>query len=237
MKRKLEAVLVTGASSGIGKEIVRVLIRDKIHVVACSRRLTKLKSVVPNSDENSGYFHPYKINIANSKELKKTFSEISKKFVIYGLVNNAGITAFKTAVEHTEKEIEEIIKVNLLGAIHLTKFVLPGMIRRNNGIILNILSVAAKDIFANSSVYSASKAGLLAYMNVLREELKGSKIKIVNILPGATATPIWPEKALSNFADKMMTAKDVANFAYMIFNLNSTVIPEEITIRPIHGDL
>jgi len=71
----------------------------------------------------------------------------------------------------------------------------------------------------------------------LREELKDTDIRVINLLPGATATPIWPEKALNNFSEKMMTAEDVADFIYKIFNLNSTVVPEEIIIRPVHGDL
>ncbi len=237
MKNKPRSVIVTGASSGIGKEIARVFVRNKIHVVACSRKWTKLKSVISHRDENYMYYHPYKIDVGNLTGTKKAFSEISKKFTVYGLVNNAGITAFKTAVDHTEKEIENILKVNLFGAIHLTKFTLPGMLKRNEGIILNILSVAAKNVFTNSSVYSASKAGLLAYMNVVREEVKESNIKIINIFPGATATPIWPDKALNNFAGRMMTAEDVAEFVFTVFNMNSTVVPEEIVIRPVHGDL
>ncbi len=237
MKKKNPAVLLTGASSGIGAEIVKAFTANGINVVGISRKIGKLNSLRKSLPQNSSDFFPFKCDVGNLTELKSVIKEIKKSHDITALINNAGITAFKPAVKHSEKEIENIISVNLLGAIHLSKMILPGMLKNNKGIVINILSVAAKDIFANSSVYSASKAGLLAFMNVLRKEVKDTNIKIINILPGATATPIWPEKALKNFGEQMMTSKDVGKFIYQIYNLDSTVVPEEIIIRPVHGDL
>ncbi len=237
MKKKNTAVLLTGASSGIGAEIVKVFTGNNVNVIGVSRKYGKLKSILKSPDERKNRFYPYKLDVGNLVELKKVFAGIKRKHRISTLINNAGITAFKSAINHTDKEVENIIRVNLLGAIYSTKAVLPEMLKNNEGTIINILSVAAKNVFANSSVYSASKAGLLAFMNVLREEIKHSNIRIINILPGATATPIWPGEALDRFGDKMMTAEDVAKFIFEIYNLRSSVVPEEIIIRPVHGDL
>ena len=125
----------------------------------------------------------------------------------------------------------------MVGAISVVQNLIPHFKKRGGGIIINILSVAAKTIFQNSSIYSASKAGLLAYANVLREEVRKYNIKVINILPGATKTPIWSNEMLSSNANKMMKPEDIAKFIYQIYTIDSNLVPEEITLRPISGDL
>jgi short-subunit dehydrogenase len=78
---------------------------------------------------------------------------------------------------------------------------------------------------------------LLAYTNVLREEVRKYNIKVINILPGATKTPIWSSEMLNKYANKMMSPEDLALFIYSVYDLDSSLVTEEITIRPICGDL
>jgi short-subunit dehydrogenase len=111
------------------------------------------------------------------------------------------------------------------------------MIENKSGTIINILSVAAKKIFTNSSIYAASKAGLELFSKVLREEVRELNIRIINIYPGATSTEIWPENAIDKFSDKMMSPEKLANFIYDIYANTSDLSPEEVVVRPITGDL
>jgi len=111
------------------------------------------------------------------------------------------------------------------------------MIERSAGTIVNIHSIAAINIYQNSSVYSASKAGILAYSKVLREEIRDKGIRVIDVIPGPTNTVIWPEKALEEFGHRMMTAEDVGSVIADVCTKTTTAIPEEIVLRPQLGDL
>jgi len=175
--------------------------------------------------------------VSNFEDVKKTVNEIQSKFEIDCLINNAGISAFKSFADTSLDEIQNIIDVNLLGSIYTTKAVLPEMIKRKSGIIINILSVAAKTVFTNSSIYTASKSGLEAFAKVLREEVREHNIRVINIFPGATATEIWPKDALEKFEDKMMDSSKLADLILKIYTSDPSLSPEEIVVRPISGDL
>lgn len=227
---------ITGASTGIGKELALVYNTNGKNVAISGRREELLKSLSKQSQSNSKMI-PVKMDVLDYDSIIKAEKQISSNFSIDCVINNAGITSFSKAQTDSLEMIDEIVKTNLLGAIYVIKAVLPNFIKNKKGTIINILSVAAVKVFMQSSAYAASKAGLLAYTNVLREELRDYNIKIINILPGATKTPIWPNDALEKFSDRMMSPNDVANFIYSMSMLDKNIVPEEVTLRPIKGDL
>jgi short-subunit dehydrogenase len=234
MEEKKKGVWITGAGSGIGKAIALEFVKNDIITIASGRRkelLDKLKL------ENKKNIKPFPLDVTDTAAVKRISNKIFNAFDINCLINNAGITSFSSAEEDSMKTINKIIQTNLMGAIAAIKSVLPYFKKREGGIIINILSVAANTIFKNSSAYSASKAGLLAYTNVLREEVREDNIKVINLLPGATKTPIWQNEMLEKFSSKMMNPEDMAKFIYQLYSLESNLVPEEITIRPVTGDL
>lgn len=233
---KKDTVWITGASSGIGKSLVKKFTSNNIHVTATSRRLNELEKL-KNEINNLDLISIERVDMSSRTSIEMMISNFSDKFNFVGLINNAGITSFSKAADDSVEKIEEIINTNLLGAIYAIKSVLPDMLNSKNGTIINILSVVTKRIFTASSAYSASKNGLLAYTNVLREELRENNIRIINISPGATATPIWPEKVLSSKISKMMNADDIADLIFTLYKNKSNLVAEDITIRPISGDL
>ena len=111
------------------------------------------------------------------------------------------------------------------------------MITNGGGTIINVLSVVAKAVYTKSSAYTASKMGLLGYANSLREEVRQHNIRIINILPGATETPMWPGKLREMHSDKMMTSEDVARIIVWAYLQKGNAVAEEIVVRPITGDL
>ncbi|MEN8194453.1 MAG: SDR family oxidoreductase [Bacteroidota bacterium] len=235
MKEKKTAVWITGASSGIGKAIALEFINHEVNVVASSRKIDSLKK---SKDEfNNEYFHYFPLDISIPDDVKANAKKIFNNFNICCLINNAGITSFSEASKDSDKIVDKIIRTNLLGSISTIQSVLPHYKKKGAGLIINILSVAVRKTFENSSAYSASKAGLLAYANVLREELRSDNIKVVNILPGATRTPIWPADSLAKNANRMMSPRDIAKLIYEIYKLKSNMVPEEIVLRPLEGDL
>ena len=111
------------------------------------------------------------------------------------------------------------------------------MIKQGSGTIINILSTATKKVFTESSAYTASKLGLMGYANVLREEVRKYNIKVVNVIPGATETPMWSQETRKEHAERMMKPSDVARLLVWIYLQKENMVSEEIVIKPIEGDL
>ncbi len=236
-EKKKEIIWVTGAGSGIGRETALAFVNAGYEVAVTSRNTEMLEKLKEGLGDKKSLVKIFKCDISNHEEVTAVYAKMAKDYFVSCLINNAGVTSFKPAGEDSVEEIQRIINTNLLGAIYGIKTVLPAMVSAGRGSIINTVSVVAKKIFLNSSAYSASKSGLLAYTDVLREELRNNNIKIINILPGATKTPIWPNRALEKFSERMMTPGDVANVILKLYALDVTAVPEEITLRPLKGDL
>lgn len=235
MIEKPKLVWITGGTSGIGYSLVKRFINSEIHVLTTSHNRKKIIEL-EKYFSNFKNFHADFCDVRDADTIIKIISDYSSNFNIVSLINNAGITSFSPFENNNLDEINSIIDTNLKGPIYTIKNLLPELIR-NSGTIINILSVAAVEIFENSSLYAASKAGLLSFSNVLREELRKYNVRVINILPGATNTPIWGNDSIEKFGDRMMNPDDLADFIYNIWANNSTVTLENITLKPITGNI
>ena len=230
-------VWITGASSGIGRAAAKEFVRTGCRVFVSGRRATELERLNQSLKKDKLELDVYPCNVASNANVEQTVKKILAVHKIDCLINNAGITSFKLAEENSINEIDDIINTNLLGSIYTIKAVLPQMIKQGGGTIINILSTAAKKIFTNSSAYTASKTGLKAYADVLREEVRKYKIKVVNVIPGATETPMWSQEIRKEHSERMMTVDDIARLLVWIFLQKENMVSEEIVVRPIEGDL
>lgn len=236
MSQLNENIWVTGASSGIGKSTAIMFANSGYNVFATARREEKLSELVYELKEG---------NLINQSSLDvclkdDVFSFVEKNFATKGidcLINNAGVTSFRRVENTSVDDIEKIIETNLLGAIYTIKAILPLMIKQNRGTIINILSVVTEKIFTQSSAYSASKAGLKAFTQVLREEVRKYNIRVINVYPAATNTDIWSDDVRTKQADRMMKASEVAKSILSIYKQTGNIVTEEIVLRPIEGDL
>ncbi len=231
-------VWITGASSGIGKASAKEFSKVGAKVFTSARRVKELERL--NTELKKEKLKPafvFPCNVASSQNVVQVVKKITADSQINCLVNNAGVTSFKLAEENSITEINDIIKTNLLGAIFAIRTVLPYMIKQGGGTIINVLSVVSKKIFPKSSVYTASKTGLLGYTNVLREEVRKYNIKVINVIPGATETPMWPSELRKLYSDRMMTAEEIARIIVWAALQEGNLVSEEIVVRPLLGDL
>ncbi|MFC2102964.1 SDR family oxidoreductase [Bacteroidota bacterium] len=235
MNKPKEGIWITGASSGIGKAAVKEFAKVGFNVFASARRAVELERLL--EDEKHDLVNIYPCNVASRANVDQTFKKISAEFKISCLINNAGITSFKTAEENTIKEIDDLINTNLLGSIYTIKSVLPHMIENEGGTIINILSAVTAKTFTNSSVYTASKMGLLGYSKVLREEVRNYNIRVINVIPGATETPIWDRDFRSENHYRMMQPESIARILVSSYLQKDNIVTEEILLKPIQGDL
>jgi len=234
---KKEGIWVTGASSGIGKAVALEFAKIGCNVFVSARRANELERLQDEAGKVGENIFPFPCNVASSSNVDQTFKKISNAFEVNCLINNAGITSFKHAADNSVNEINDIINTNLLGAIYSTKAVLPTFIKNESGTIFNILSVVVDKTFTRSSVYAASKMGLLGYSNSLREEVRKHSIRVINIIPGATETTMWSQEIRKEKSDRMMNPDSIARVIVSAYLQKDNLVTEEIKIRPVTGDL
>lgn len=238
MKEDKKVIWITGGSSGIGKAIAYNFAKINCKVYISGRRNSELERTIKEFAKEKLKIKAIPCNVAsevNVSQVVKTI--ISEEGKIDCLVNNAGVTVFKSVLDTSNREAREIIDINLLGSIYCSRNVLPYMIEKKNGLIINISSYAARKIYPKSAVYSASKAGLIAFADCLREEVREYGIKVVNILPGPTETPMWDKEIRKVASDRMMKPDDIAHIVVSVFLQPNSLVSEEIVVRPITGDL
>lgn len=232
------AVWITGAASGIGRCAAIEFAREGFKTVASSRREDLLVALLAELSPEKLPIYSFPCDIRLPSAIEETIAGInSLAGDIDCLVNNAGVTSFKPAEENSLTEIKEIIETNLLGSIYTIKAVLPGMIKRKGGTIINVVSTAALEVLINSSAYSASKAGLKAYSDVLREEVRKYNIRVIDIFPGPTRTPMWPGEMLKEHGGKMMDPFEIARMIVSLYKQEKTLVTEKIIVKPIGGSI
>lgn len=237
MTKKKSGIWITGASSGIGKAAAKEFSRTGCDVFASSRRQTELERLQKELAEENLSLKIFPCNVASSANVDQTVKKITASGEINCLINNAGITSFKNAEHNSVQEITDIININLLGSIFAIKYLLPVFIKQGGGTIINVLSVVTQKVFTKSSAYAASKMGLLGYSQALREEVRKYNIRVINIIPGATSTPIWSPDVREKFSDRMMTPENIAQLMVWAYLHPENLVIEEIVVKPIQGDL
>lgn len=182
--------LVTGASGGIGLELTRILAKNGYDIVAVARGKEKLD--VLRGELESLYGTKVTV-LASDLSEDGAVQEVSNRLAAEGievdvLVNNAGFGDYGPFAECDWEKQERMVKLNVLALSHLTRLLLPGMISRGRGRIMNTASVASFEPGPLMSVYYATKAYVLSFSEALSEELKGTGITITALCPGPTAT-------------------------------------------------
>ena len=178
-------VVLTGASRGIGASIARALAREKATVVCVSRSESKLVKICAEIDGLGGQGISLPFDLARVENLSLLIEAIEQQIgAIDILINNAGMEIYRAYADYTLAELQSVLSTNLLAAMELTRLVLPKMLDRGTGQIVNMASLAGKKGAAYNSIYSASKGGLVMWSDALRQELTGTGVGVTTICPG-----------------------------------------------------
>jgi short-subunit dehydrogenase len=238
MEKETRVVWITGASTGIGRSLTSVFTSHGDTVIASARTDSTLNELHRLISDAKGICDIITCDVQSEASVLESATQMLTK---YGhldiLINNAGITYFKDFVSTSVEEFDHVINTNLRGLFLTTKAILPAMLQRKKGLVLNLLSYAVKEVYAKSAAYSASKAGAESLMNVLRAEVRRRGINIVNVYPGAVSTPMWHQNQLEKFGNQMVTPEHIAEMLYQISIQPPSLMVEEIVIRPQDGDL
>ena len=193
----MKSIIVTGASSGIGKAAVINLIKSGYQVFGLARRyeqLIKLYSELPTDIKNANhYYFPIECDIAKPDDFKDIFNKIilkAREKTIFGIVNNAGYVEPGAIEDITLEDLRSQFETNFFGLIGFTKKVLPLMLKNNEGRIVNVSSISGLISLPLIGAYSATKFALEAISDALRIELLNTNIRVININPGLIETNI-----------------------------------------------
>ena len=182
--------LVTGASSGIGRATAEALAGEGARVVRVGRDRERLEVAA-----GAPGGHPLAGDLGRDGEPDRLAAEAEARFGrVDVLVNNAGIGLAGSLTEATPGRIDELVRVNLLAPMLLTRALLPGMLERGGGAIVNVASVAGHVGVRGEAVYAATKAGLVTFSESLRQELAGTPVRVSLVSPGVIATPFFERR-------------------------------------------
>ncbi|MGM4914329.1 SDR family oxidoreductase [Rhizobium sp. 768_B6_N1_8] len=177
-----KTALVTGASSGIGAAIVERFARENIEVHAIARSSDALAALAARTGCIA-----HTIDVTD----RQAIAELAGRVEFDILVNNAGVDRPKKFLEADEGDIDLLVDVNLRAVLHLCRLIVPGMVARDRGHVINISSIAGNYNFGGNSTYHAVKAGVAMLSNQLRIDAFGKRVRVTEICPGRVATDIF----------------------------------------------
>jgi NADP-dependent 3-hydroxy acid dehydrogenase YdfG len=236
-------ILITGATSGFGKAIAEKFASEKWNCIITGRRVDKLHAV---ADELREKFQVRVLSLAfdvqKKEQVFQNLSNLPEKWKeVDVLINNAGLALGKDHFDEGDVEDwETMIDTNVKGLMYVTKAVLPFMTSRKNGHIINIGSIAGKEVYEKGNVYCASKFAVDALSKSLRVDLLHHKIKVTAIHPGAAATEFGivrykgdEQKAAEVFDGYTpLQAEDIADIVWYCAALPRNVCINEVIVTP-----
>ncbi|HYV34828.1 MAG TPA: SDR family oxidoreductase [Gemmataceae bacterium] len=232
-----KTALITGGGSGIGLATAKAYLDEGAKVVIAGRDEKKLTAAAKSLGGGNRLAH-FACDVSSVEQVK-TLARKANEFLgrIEILVNNAGLNVKDRAIQTLTPEAwDQLIRVNLDGAFYCINAVLPQMLERKEGLIINISSVAGKRAWSVSGAgYCASKFGLTALSSCIGAELKDSGIRVCSIFPGEVDTPILhkrPTPLTEEHRQKILQAEDVAAAVLFVTTLPSRVWIPELMITP-----
>nr|WP_207763685.1 SDR family oxidoreductase [Avibacterium gallinarum] len=235
------AILITGASAGFGKAMCEVFIKAGYKVIGAARRLEKLEKLQAELGEN---FFPLQMDMNNLSEIDRALSKLPEAFQqIDLLVNNAGLAlGLEPAHQANFDDWLTMINTNIVGLTYLTRKVLPQMVERQQGHIINLGSIAGTYPYPGGNVYGATKAFVEQFSLNLRADLAGSKVRVTNVEPGLCGGTEFSNvrfkgddsKAASVYANvQPIEPIDIANTVLWIYQQPAHVNINRIEIMPV----
>lgn len=179
----MKTALVTGASAGFGAAIAKRLVRDGYRVIAAARRADRLSALAADLGPA---LRPQGLDVSDPEACAALFAALPADWRdIDVLVNNAGLALGLEPAQRADLEDwDRMIATNVTGLVHLTRAVLPGMVARDQGLIVNLGSVAGDYAYPGGNVYGATKAFVLQFSLNLKADLVGTGVRVTNIEPG-----------------------------------------------------
>ncbi len=234
-------VLITGASAGFGEALARRLVAKGHKVIGAARRLEKLETI---ANELGELFLPVKMDVSDTASLPQIIADLPTEFSqIDVLVNNAGLAlGTEPAYKADLNDWMQMADTNIKGLIALTHAVLPAMVERNSGYIINVGSIAGSWPYYGGNVYGATKAFVKQFSLNLRADLLGTQVRVTNLEPGAVAGTEFSnvryhgddgkaDKVYEGF--KNMTGDDIGDILLWLIETPAHINVNRLEVMPV----
>lgn len=234
-------VLITGASAGFGEALSRLLIAKGHRVIGCARRLDRLNALAQDLGE---LFLPVVMDVSQPETIPRIIADLPEAFKqIDVLVNNAGLAlGTEPAHESDLNDWTRMVDTNIKGLMSVTHAIIPTMVARNSGYVINVGSIAGSWPYFGGNVYGATKAFVKQFSLNLRADLVGTQVRVTNLEPGNVAGTEFSnvryhgddDKAAQVYEGfKTMTGEDIADILLWLIESPAHINVNRLEVMPV----
>ena len=237
----MKTILITGATSGIGLAAAKKLANEKNQLILCGRRQYKLDEIYEELSKSANVFSLC-YDVSDKNEVNRILNDLPEEFrSIDILINNAGNAhGLDTIQEGSIEDWDNMIDINVKGLLYVSRAIIPKMVEKKNGHVINIGSLAGREVYEKGNVYCASKHAVNAISKAMRIDLNKTGIKVSEINPGLVETDFSNVrfKGDNNRAEKVyqgykaLQAEDVADIIEFVINRPGHVNIADILVLP-----
>ncbi|QLE59284.1 SDR family oxidoreductase [Nostoc sp. TCL26-01] len=238
-----QIVLITGASSGIGEACAKVFAGAGAKLILAARRWERLQNLVETLNLTSSQVHLLELDVRDRSAVESAISNLPTAWSnIDILINNAGLSRGLDKLHQGDfQDWEEMIDTNINGLLYLTRYVVPGMVNRSRGHVVNIGSIAGHQTYPGGNVYCATKAAVKVISEGLKQDLLGTPIRVTSVDPGMVETEFSnvrfhgdDERANKVYQGVTpLTADDVADVILFCATRSPHVNINEVILMPV----
>ncbi len=238
-----QIVFITGASSGIGAACTKIFAEAGAKLILAARRKDKLQQLVESLSINSSHVHLIELDVRNREAVESAISSLGAEWSnIDILINNAGLSrGLDKLHEGAFQDWEEMIDTNVKGLLYMTRYIVPGMVQRARGHVINIGSIAGHQTYPSGNVYCGTKAAVKSISEGLKQDLLGTPIRVTSVDPGMVETEFSEvrfhgdsERAAKVYQGVTpLTPDDVADVVYFCATRPAHVNINEVILMPV----
>jgi len=236
-----KTAFITGATSGIGKATAEIFAKNNMNLILCGRRQDRLNELKEQLGKLTKVI-TLQFDVRDKEAIFKAINSLPTEFkTIDILINNAGNAhGLSTLQDGNMDDWDAMIDINVKGLLYVSKAILPQMVERNQGFVINIGSIAGKEVYPNGNVYCASKYAVNALNKAMRLDLNKHSIRVAAIHPGAVETEFSEvrfkgdtEKAKNVYTGyKALQPEDIAEIIYFVVTRPAHVNIEDLIVYP-----